>query len=243
MPYPFAHPAAILPLVRPLGPLAVPSALVIGSVVPDAWYFFSPLLQREHTHGLAGLFLFCLPAGVAAYFAFHLLLKQPLLELAPPPLAARLARYAAPGLPRVRWSAVLVCLLAGASTHLAWDALAHLHSLAQHASTLLGSAVLAVWIWRKLSRTPPAPLSAPALSEPQRAAVVAALLAVAAASAWWAGTHASVELVPDLEALRRTARITGLAAAQALGAGLIAYSGARTALRGRSRAPRSPAGR
>ena len=77
MPYPFAHPAAVLPLARPMGRFAVPSALAIGSVVPDLWYFV-PFADRADSHSLAALFWFCLPAGLAAYALFHLLLKQPL---------------------------------------------------------------------------------------------------------------------------------------------------------------------
>ena len=80
MPYPFAHPAAILPLAGPMGRFAAPSALAIGSVAPDLWYLV-PGLARDDSHSLAGLFWFCLPAGALAYLAFHLLLKQPLLAL------------------------------------------------------------------------------------------------------------------------------------------------------------------
>ena len=35
MPFTFAHPAAVVPLLRPLGRYGVLSALVIGSIVPD----------------------------------------------------------------------------------------------------------------------------------------------------------------------------------------------------------------
>jgi Domain of unknown function (DUF4184) len=62
VPYPFAHPAAVLLLARPMGRFAVPSALVIGSVIPDLWYFL-PFVGREASHSPAGLFWFCLPAG------------------------------------------------------------------------------------------------------------------------------------------------------------------------------------
>src|SRR2546430_1965582 len=82
MPYPIAHPAAVIPLVRPMGRFGVPSALVIGSVSPDLWYFV-PVLERADSHSAAGVFWVCLPVGFAVYFAFHLLLKEPLLPLAP----------------------------------------------------------------------------------------------------------------------------------------------------------------
>ena len=104
MPYPIAHPAAVIPLVRPMGRFAVPSALVIGSVSPDLWYFV-PALERADSHSPAGLFWFCLPVGFAVYFAFHLLLKEPLLALAP-----RFAAFYRPGLPRAPLYAVALSL-------------------------------------------------------------------------------------------------------------------------------------
>ena len=120
MPYPFAHPAAVLPLARPLGRFAVPSALAIGSMAPDFWYFV-PLLERDESHSLVGLAWFCLPAGLLAYALFHLLLKQPLIAL----LSPRLGCFTPAGLPQVPWRAVIVSLMVGALTHLVWDALTH----------------------------------------------------------------------------------------------------------------------
>jgi Domain of unknown function (DUF4184) len=153
-----------------LGARAVPSALAIGAMIPDAWYIV-PFLERGHGHDLPGALLFCVPAGLLAYAAFHLIFKQPLLALAPRWLAERLAAWTTPGLPRARWHRVLLSLLAGIATHLAWDVFTHtghlpildarvaggphLHQVLQHASTLLGSAFLAVWVWRKLRATQP----------------------------------------------------------------------------------------
>src|SRR3954468_13874253 len=153
-----------------LGARAVTSALAIGAMIPDAWYIV-PLLEREHGHTLPGALLFCVPAGLLAYAAFHLIFKQPLLALAPPWLAERLAAWTPAGLPRARWHRVLVSLFAGIATHLAWDALTHsghfpildtrlagglqLHQVLQHGSTVLGTAFLAVWAWRKLRGTQP----------------------------------------------------------------------------------------
>ena len=124
MPYAFAHPAAVVPLARLLGPRAVPSALAIGSMVPDAWYLV-PLVEREHSHaGLSGI-AFCLVAGLLAYMAFHLVFKQPLLALFPRRIAACAANWMTPGLPAVPWRWVMISLLAGIGTHLVWDAFTH----------------------------------------------------------------------------------------------------------------------
>jgi hypothetical protein len=172
VPYTFAHPAAVVPVAKMLGRRAVPSALAIGSVIPDAWYFV-PLMEREQSHEVLGVLWFCLPAGLLAYAAFHLIFKQPMLALLPRNLAGRLAAWATPGLPAVPSLWVLASLLAGIGTHLVWDEFTHaenwpileatvyagirVHQVLQHASTLLGTAFVASWLWRKLRSAEPNP--------------------------------------------------------------------------------------
>ena len=179
-----------------LGARAVPSALAIGAMIPDAWYLM-PLLEREQTHELPGAPWLCALAGLLAYAAFHLIFKQPLIALAPRWLAGRLVARTPPGLPRVPWPWVLLSLFAGIATHLAWDALTHagsfpildtpmvqgiyLHQVLQHGSTLLGTAFLGTWIWRKLRATPPAATFFE-IDERLRHAVVAAMIGLPAAA-------------------------------------------------------------
>jgi hypothetical protein len=216
VPYPFAHPAAVLPLVPLMGRLAAPSALVIGSVVPDLWYFV-PLVSREASHSAAGLFWFCLPVGLAAYVLFHLLLKQPLIAL----LSPRLASFTCAGMPALPWYAVVPSLLAGVLTHLAWDGLTHSdgHAWLQHASTLAGSAILAAWIWRKLRRAPTPP-HAPRLAPLSRACVIAGLLGAMAVAALWS---ADIGIAFERSALRHLLRTAGIEGLEALGAALVVY--------------------
>ena len=244
MPYPIAHPAAVLPLIAPMGRWAVPSALVIGSIVPDLWYFV-PLAAREASHSAAGLFLFCLPVGLVGYLMFHALLKQPLVALLP----ARLAPFGARGIPARPWAAVLLCLLVGAATHLAWDSFTHeegwivqavpalqvqlfaigaypvrVYQLLQHASTLAGTGFVIWWAWRAYKRLPAA-AGTEVFSLAARWSIIAALAAV---SAGWAAMEAT--LPGSLEPI-------------ALRVGVLAYCVATTWLLGRSRAPRSPGDR
>ncbi len=260
MPYPFAHPAAVLPLIGPMGRRAVPSALVIGSIVPDLWYFV-PLATREASHSAAGLPLFCLPVGVLLYVVFHVLLKQPLVALLP----ARIAPLAAQRLPPHPWHAVLACLLIGSVTHHAWDSFTHeegfvvealpalrvqlfalgaypfhVFQVLQHASTLLGTAFVCWWTWRAYNRLPPAAADTALFPVRTRFWIIAALVA---ASAGWALAEAPLPVLSDLVELRRALRSAGVAGAEALGVGVLAYCALMTWLRGRSRAPRSPAGR
>ena len=195
MPYPFAHPAAVLPLARPLGRFGVPSALAIGSIAPDFWYFV-PLVERGESHSVAGLAWFCLPLGLLLYALFHLFLKQPLIAL----LSPRLRAFTPARLPAVPWSAVLVSLLVSAS----------------HARWVSGTLVLGWWIWRKLRRAPAAPGP---LSPLARAITLLAFAAIAALAA----LHEAALPAPDPGALRQFLRSGGLAALEALGAALFIY--------------------
>lgn len=201
MPFTLAHPAAAVPLRRALGRKAVFSALVIGSMVPDFWYFAPFALTRADTHSVAGLFWFCVPAGVLVYLAYHAIVKVPLFELLPEGLARRLAAgpAGAPGFPRAPAFIVVANLFLGALTHLAWDALTHEgvvvdrvpllraplfsigayeaygYSVLQHASTVAALALLAWWIWRWWRLAPLAPAAARGLP---RAIAIAMLGAV-----------------------------------------------------------------
>jgi hypothetical protein len=154
MPFTFAHPAAAIPLARPLGRYGVLSALVIGSMTPDFWIFLPVPVTRSQTHGLAGLLWFCAPMGILMYLLFHAVLKQPLLSLLPAKYAARLAFHVAsqPRLPRAPLAAVLVSVIAGSLTHVLWDQLTHAQSRGvtplQEVSGAAGLALLAWWSWR-----------------------------------------------------------------------------------------------
>jgi hypothetical protein len=210
-----------------MGRFAVPSALVIGSIVPDLWYYV-PLAGREESHGLAGVFWFCLPLGMVVYALFHLVLKHPLIALLPRALSCRLGSFTAPALPAVPWHAVLVSLLAGALTHIVWDALTHsndhvIHGLnwLQHASTAFGTVVLAWWLWRKLSRAPAS--SSPAFLSPRaRTCTVAALAAAMAISAWTSLDIAQLAAT-DFDAGRRLLKTAGIAGFEGFSVAALVY--------------------
>ena len=65
MPFTPAHVAAVLPLVGKGRPKwAVPSALVIGSMVPDLLYFVPIRSDRTLSHSLTGIVTFDLALGL-----------------------------------------------------------------------------------------------------------------------------------------------------------------------------------
>jgi membrane-bound metal-dependent hydrolase YbcI (DUF457 family) len=174
VPFTLAHPAAILPLRRRL----VFSALVIGAMAPDFHYFLGLHVDADISHSVAGAFYFCLPAGLAALWLFHRVLKEPLISLAPEWHQARLARFAMPFRlgPGRQFALILLSLLAGIFSHLLWDSFTHspgwmvrhfpelrsvvlqdflggrpLYNVLQHGSSLLGLAILAL-AYRRWSR-------------------------------------------------------------------------------------------
>lgn len=216
MPYPFAHPAAVLPLVPAMGRFAVPSALAIGSVAPDLWHLL-PFVERADSHSAAALFWFCLPAGLLAYALFHLVLKDPLIAL----LWPRLGAFACRGVPKAPWSAVVISLLVGALTHLAWDTLTHTndHTMQdpnwfQHANTALGSAILGWWIWRRVRRAPPLPDPVSAFHRGCAALAIGGVMAIFALNA--------ADSWPALD--RQLIKSVGIGALQGLAAALLVYA-------------------
>src|ERR1700761_9086341 len=80
MPFTFAHPAAILPLRRSRFLQTVP--LIIGSMVPDAPYFFPYRVTAfvGETHTLISSILVDVPMGMVFLIA-TLLFKEPLTIL------------------------------------------------------------------------------------------------------------------------------------------------------------------
>lgn len=250
MPFTLAHPAAAVPLRRLLGRHGVLSALVIGSVAPDLWYFLPLGLRRADTHSVDALFWFCLPAGLLIYVTFHALLKRPLLALFPAPLSMRLAAAGSLDslLPRASWTAVTASLAAGALTHLAWDAFTHDdglatrllpalgiklasigryevygYSLLQHGSTLLGMALLASWI-RRWFENPMSQRIAP--QTPLHPHARWLVLGVWAMAAFLGATYAMLTVThagEGLSAARALAKSAAGSAGAGLGAALIAY--------------------
>jgi len=159
LPFTLAHPAAILPLRKPLGRWAAVSALAIGSVMPDFAYFLPFGPTRPESHSLAGLFTFCLPFGLLVYAAFHLLVAPLGYALAPSPLRGRLGDDWREGrLPRAGAVAVILSLPAlpvlGEPLFTLAGYTVRRYTLLQHGSTLLGISVLATWFHRWYVRTP-----------------------------------------------------------------------------------------
>ena len=133
MPFTLAHPAAVLPLVR--RPL-IASALVAGTVAPDLLYV-DPLyrfatqqingnLTLTLTHKFSSAFWIDPLIALLLLAIFNLVLKRPLVALAPSALAARLPAVSTLRVPPLRlllWTVISAVI--GAFTHVLWDSFTH----------------------------------------------------------------------------------------------------------------------
>jgi hypothetical protein len=126
MPFTFSHPAAVLPIHYKLKNWIPLSALVIGSLVPDAAYYFPmPEHFRQNSHTLLGTFYSSLPVGIFVWLIFCWL-AAPTAFLLPAP-----NREAVGPQPRRRLTSVHQALgvvsgiLLGAWSHVLWDSFTH----------------------------------------------------------------------------------------------------------------------
>jgi hypothetical protein len=170
MPFTPAHVAAVLPFRRSR---LIWSALVVGAMAPDFEYFLRMSPQDRYGHTLNGLFLFTLPVALMTLWLFHVYVKVTFIELMPYGFERRLAgsagefRFGGAS----RFALIIASLLVGIATHLIWDSFTHgntwttrrwtalgqrvqvphigfvpLYKLLQQVSTVVGLAILAVWL-------------------------------------------------------------------------------------------------
>lgn len=131
MPFTVAHAAAALPIKKLFPRLFSLTGLMAGAVAPDLLYFLTlTTMRRGDSHSWTGLFLFCLPAGVAFAFAIHWLVKGSVLVHLPSPWDRRFSGLAAS---RFRpdsvgdWRKLVVSVGVGVLTHFLWDSFTHSH--------------------------------------------------------------------------------------------------------------------
>ena len=197
MPFTLAHAAAAFPLRRCK---LVFSALIIGMFAPDLEYFLRLAPDDGFGHTLRGLFLLTLPLAFITFWLFEAVVKKPIVGLLPTGIERRLAApsdefsFGGPS----RFGLIVLSILLGAATHLAWDGFTHknmwvyrnwavlrevvqlpvfgptpLFKVFQHGSTLFGMGVLLVWIlsWYRES-VPSAEIPRLGFSVAQRVGIV-----------------------------------------------------------------------
>jgi hypothetical protein len=145
MPFTFSHPAAILPLTYLPKHWFSLTALVIGSLTPDFEYFIRMRVYSSFSHSWTGLFLFDIPFAIILSSAFHLVVRDQLIDSLPDLLQKRFiafkefewTNYLKKNLPIV----VISCTL-GAATHLLWDGFTHQHGYFVQAISSLQKSLL-----------------------------------------------------------------------------------------------------
>jgi hypothetical protein len=164
----------------------VASALVAGAMAPDVLYV-DPIYRfaTQHingnftitlTHEFTSAFWLDPLLAVLMLVVFQLVIRRPLIALAPSALAARLPSLRVPTVAVLLWT--LVSAIVGAVTHVVWDSFTHgdgyfvrqfpgvfraevtgaweVNRILQYVSTVGGCLVLAIWLYRWYRRTTPA---------------------------------------------------------------------------------------
>ncbi|MCB2378050.1 DUF4184 family protein [Hymenobacter sp. BT635] len=184
MPFTPAHPALVLPLLRPLHRRLSATALVLGAMAPDFEYFLRLRPDGIYGHTLAGIFWLDLPLILAFAWLFHRLVKLPLVQSLPDVLRKRLLPLVGAPWPgrRLVSGPVLAGALLGCISHIGWDWFTHddglvvmswpllrqvlpgfglgwpLYKFLQYVSTFIGLGSI-LWYLLRLptQRTPPPP--------------------------------------------------------------------------------------
>ncbi len=147
MPFTLTHIAAILP-VAAAAPRAFPfSALVVGSMIPDIPLFVPLPITYATTHSITGIFLACVPLGMACLVTFQCLMKLPLLALLPELIRSRCASLSISHVePTFKFfSSAALAILIGATTHVFWDSFTHQGRWGSSLFPQLNDNVLTIW--------------------------------------------------------------------------------------------------
>ncbi len=155
-------------------------ALVIGTMTPDFEYLIQLEPRGRVAHSPMGLFVFCLPVGIAVWAVYRHVVRPALVTLFPEGLRADLVAR------RSSLVSVAAAILVGCRQPLLWDSFTHfrgwsvrhfpvfwtmvhlagsaylpLFRILQHVSTLVGLMTLVIWVRRwlggsllPLARTP-----------------------------------------------------------------------------------------
>lgn len=125
MPFTPTHILAVVPIAAAVRKLPF-SALAIGSMTPD-FPMFVAYSAYHITHRWSGLFVACLPLGMAAFMLFQGVMKRPLVALMPVWIQQRSSDWNRPLLlPSILFFlAVSAAIVTGAATHIIWDSFTH----------------------------------------------------------------------------------------------------------------------
>ena len=130
MPFTFAHPAIVLPLLNKRLKLFSATGLIIGSIIPDFESFIRLDEHKLYSHTWPGIFWFDLPLAIIVAYIFHNIVRDPLIDNLPRSLENKFKNYEG-----LNWNSffkkhflkIIVSMLIGIVLHLLWDAFTHLN--------------------------------------------------------------------------------------------------------------------
>jgi Domain of unknown function (DUF4184) len=185
VPFTLAHAAAALPSRRLH---LIPSAVVVGTFAPDFEYFLRFAPDRGFGHTAKGILELSFPLAILVLWIFHTFVKIPVSRLLPDGMQRRLTNLHGFSFRGVKQLALIgISILLGIVTHVLWDSFTHPYywpyrhwlllretvrvpvlgsipyfKLFQHGSTVLGLAIVSLWLIRWYQTTEPCsdPLSA-----------------------------------------------------------------------------------
>jgi hypothetical protein len=204
MPFTPAHAAAALPFRRTR---LNTSALIAGTFAPDFEYFLRLSPSGGFGHTPLGAFVLSLPLALLVLWLFHTVVKVPLISLLPDAIQGRVtvdanrSRFANPA----TFTLIAGSALVGIMTHILWDSFTHPNTwpyrhwlflrlavhlpiggsipgyeILQHASTIIGTSILAIWfvLWYRTTEPRIQPAVSP-IPHQQRLVIIAVMLIVA----------------------------------------------------------------
>ena len=129
MPFTFSHPAIVLPFKYLPVSWRSMTGLIIGSMAPDFEKFIRMTAYDAYSHTWKSIFYFNLPIALAVAFIFHMIIRDPLIDNLPAFLQTRVIR-----LKNINWFAyfrsnywiVILSIIVGTVSHIAWDAFTHI---------------------------------------------------------------------------------------------------------------------
>lgn len=206
MPFTGSHPAAVLPFFRPL----VPSALVIGSMVPDLGYYVPLPVSSASMH--AYLSVADLVLGLLSFAVWQVLVAPVVVAASPAALRRRLTPGPWRAYPVARRALLVIASVwVGAATHVLWDEFTH--------SGRFGTAHVA-WLAERHG-----PLPGFAWAQYASGIVGAVILAAAAGHWWWTTEPAPSDPVPALPLSSSVGVLLAVALGTLGGAGYAAAHG------------------
>lgn len=174
MPFTLAHPATVLPLKAKFAKYFDLTGLILGSMAPDYEYFIRFRPEAVIGHKIIGFLLLNLPLCFAIAFLFHKIIKEPFVMSMPSPFDRWYLYMALKDWRLCGFKGVIVFIYSsflGMITHVLWDAFTHengrfvnlflilslkvhileysvpVYKFLQHGSTLLGAAVICVFLF------------------------------------------------------------------------------------------------